>query len=122
MKHRFPMAALTLALFANFAYAAGELVVEPGKVYTVTKQQQDLELDRLVLGDGARLAFDEGVSYWNLIAGEASIGQNVVIDGGGRDGQPGIDAAPVVPEQAESCSRGEKGNTGGSGGDGGDAV
>ena len=114
-----------VALYVLTAMASGalatELVIGKGETYTVTEDQVSLSVDRLVIGDNARIQFAEGVAHWELLARDATIGHGVVIDGRGSDGAPGNDGADHS-DQAESCRSGKSGQSGESGASGNRGV
>ncbi len=90
---------------------SAELVIGKDETYTVTEDQVSLSLERLVIGDNARIQFAEGVSHWELLARDATIGHGVVIDGRGNpgsEGSPGEEHA----DRAASCRSGKGGNSG----------
>lgn len=60
------------AMASTSAFAA-ELVIGKGETYTVTEDEMSLSLDRLVIGDNARIQFAEGVTHWELLAKDATI-------------------------------------------------
>ena len=117
-QHASLIAAALLA--ANLTHAA-DLTIPAGQAYTVGAAQSDLRLDHLTVGDNARITFAPGVSSWRVYAKQASIGQNVVIDGrgaAGPDGENGIDRSG----DAKDCEAGRPGGNGVAGGVGGDGV
>ena len=93
---------------------ADELIVLQGEVYTVSVEGRVIEVDRLIMQDGAVMELAEDVSRLEIRAQEATIGAGVTIRGrgaagvGGEDGVTGAGAGPL-------CSQG---HTGGRGGDG----
>lgn len=99
--------------------AAEERRVGAGQVWLITPEEQQLSLSRLVLGDGATIRFAEGVSAWQVTAEHVEIGRNVVIDGRGLAGAPGVDGAPPEPAVADVCENGKPGLPGGEGETGG---
>jgi hypothetical protein len=110
-------AALAVAGFVQ----AADLTVAPGQTYVVGPAQSDLRLDHLALGDNARITFAPGVSSWRVYARQATIGQNVVIDGRGAAG--GLGAAGAERSgRAKSCDEGRAGGSGGAGVGGGNGV
>ena len=114
------LAASATGIFATPALAA-ELVIDEGEVYTVTEEQLNLSLDRLVIGDNARIQFAAGVDHWELLARDATIGRGVVIDGRGAAGAVGSDGGDHGG-QAQSCRSGKNGVSGEAGGSGNRGV
>lgn len=119
MRKRTLAAALAL-LGAASAYAA-DLTIPAGQTYTITPELSDLRLEKLTLGDGAKVQFAPGVSRWRVEAKHVNIGDNVVIDGRGADAAAGVDAAAFTG-RAKDCEPGAQGRTGGAGGAGGRGV
>lgn len=124
--HRLPVHLIsalmaTAALTATGFSHAADLTVAPGQTYTVGPAQSDLRLDHLTLGDNARITFAPGVSSWRVYAKQASIGQNVVIDGRGADGIAG-NAGAERSGRAKACEEGRAGGNGGMGASGGNGV
>ncbi len=99
---------------------ARDLVVEPDQTLMVTPDQASLNLERLVLGDNATIRFADGVSYWDVSARDASIGENVRIDAAGFPGQAGALGGSLTA--SEKCQDGAAGEAGGDGADGGAGV
>lgn len=110
MKH---LAILTLAM-APLAGLAADLTIPAGKTYVVGIDQQELVLENLRIGDGAKITFSSAVVSWRVQARHAYIGSGVVVDGNGRAG--------TVGEPADATSRCADGSAGGNGGDGSDGV
>ncbi len=119
--HRILQSAVAAALAATGAAHAADLTVPAGQTYVISAAQSDLRLDHLTLGDNARIAFAPGVSNWRVYAKQASIGQNVVIDGRGAVGAAGKPGA-AREGKAKSCEDGRAGGTGEAGGTGGNGV
>lgn len=109
------------AMTATGFIHAADLTVAAGQTYTVGPAQSDLRLEHLTLGDNARITFAPGVSSWRVYAKQASIGQNVVIDGRGADGVAGS-AGAARSGQAKACEDGRAGANGGTGAGGGNGV
>ena len=111
-----------LSLCAVIAPAvAQEKTVAPGETWRITPAEAEISLQRLVLGDGARIEFSDEVADWRLNARHVSVGQNVVIDGRGRAGEPGR-AGLSYEEPAATCEDGAAGGAGSAGGPGGKGV
>lgn len=85
------LATMALALVPLTSMAT-DLTIPAGQAYLVGVDQQELILDKLRIGDGARISFAPGVNTWRVHARLASIGKNVVIDGRGTPGQHGTSA------------------------------
>ena len=119
MRKRTLAAALAL-LGAASAYAV-DLTIPAGQTYTITPEQSDLRLEKLTIGDGAKVQFAPGVSRWRVEAKHVNVGDNVVIDGRGADATAGVDAAPF-DVRAKDCEPGAQGRAGGAGGVGGRGV
>jgi hypothetical protein len=110
----------SICLGAGVATAA-DLTVPAGQTYTVSAAQSDLRLDRLTLGDNARITFAPGVTSWRVYAKQASIGQDVVIDGRGAAGATGA-AGLDRDDAAKDCDDGRAGGSGAPGLPGGKGV
>lgn len=110
MKH---LAIIALAL-TPLAGLAANLTIPAGKTYVVGVDQQELVLENLRIGDGAKITFSSAVAGWRVQARHAYIGKGVVIDGSASAGELG-DSESAAP----ACT---SGNAGGNGGDGGDGV
>jgi hypothetical protein len=110
MKH---LAILTLAM-APLAGLAADLTIPAGKTYVVGIDQQELVLENLRIGDGAKITFSSAVVGWRVQARHAYIGSGVVVDGNGSAGMAG--------DSAEATSVCADGGAGGNGGDGSDGV
>lgn len=119
MRKRRLVAALAL-LGAASAYAV-DLTIPAGQTYTITPEQSDLRLEKLTIGDGAKVQFAPGVSRWRVEAKRVNVGDNVVIDGRGADAAAGVDAASFTG-RAKDCEPGAQGRAGGGGGAGGRGV
>lgn len=101
--------------------SAADLVIGKGETYIVDEDEVSLSVDRLVIGDNARIEFAEGVAHWELLAKDATIGHGVVIDGRGAAGAEGA-AGAGYDDQAASCRSGKSGNSGEAGAPGNRAV
>ena len=106
------LAILALAL-TPLAGLAASLSIPAGKTYVVGIDQQELVLENLRIGDGARITFSSAVAGWRVQARHAYIGKGVVIEGSGSAG-----AAGEAGENASTCSDGMAGEHGGGGSDG----
>lgn len=100
---------ISFLLLLPIAAGATELRVAAGQTYRIEATAQSLELDRLVLADGARIVFAPTLRVWQLRAVEAEIGRNVVIDGRGRNGADATSLAACAEDAAVS---GEAGGSG----------
>jgi hypothetical protein len=109
MKH---LAVLALAL-TPLAGLAADLTIPAGKTYVVGIDQQELVLENLHIGDGAKITFAPAVGDWRVQARHAFIGKGVVIDGNGVGGEAG-----TTSSAGAKCSDGIAGGDGGDGGDG----
>ncbi|MFT7405885.1 MAG: hypothetical protein ACI955_002959 [Zhongshania sp.] len=109
MKH---LAILALA-FTPLASLAADLSIPAGKTYVVGIDQQEMVLDTLRIGDGAKITFSSAVVGWRVQARHAYIGKDVVIEGNGSSGMAGGAA-----QLASDCASGEIGGNGGDGSDG----
>ncbi len=119
--HRLSVLMASAALLATGFTQAADLTVAAGQTYTVGPAQSDLRLDHLTLGDNARVTFAPGVSSWRVYAKQASIGQNVMIDGRGADGAIGSVGAERSG-RAKACEEGRAGGNGSVGASGGNGV
>ncbi|MBQ0759499.1 MAG: hypothetical protein KBT72_07590 [Zhongshania sp.] len=106
------LAILALAL-TPLAGLAASLSIPAGKTYIVGIDQQELVLENLRIGDGARITFSSAVAGWRVQARHTYIGNGVVIEGSGSAG-----AAGEAGENASTCSDGMAGEHGGGGSDG----
>ncbi len=118
--HKRTLAAALALLGAASAYAA-DLTIPAGQTYTITPEQSDLRLEKLSIGDGAKVLFAPGVSRWRVEAKHVNVGDNVVIDGRGAAAVAGVDAAPFAG-RAKDCEVGAQGRAGGAGGAGSRGV
>ena len=109
------------ACLASVSALAEELTIGKGDTYVVTSDNMNMALDKLVIGDNAKITFGEGVDHWELLAKDATIGYGVVIDASGRDGEPGA-AGASFEDKADSCRSGKSGKGGESGESGSAAV
>lgn len=112
---------ITAALLAANLTHAADLTIPAGQAYTVGAAQSDLRLDHLTVGDNARITFAPGVTSWRVYAKQATIGQNVVIDGRGAAGAAGENGVDRSGD-AKDCEDGRSGGNGAAGGVGGDGV
>jgi len=109
------LATMALALVPLTSMAT-DLTIPAGQAYLVGVDQQELILDKLNIGDDARISFAPGVNSWRVHARLANIGKNVVIDGrgsAGQNGAPGV-TAPACDEFVD----GQPGESGQAGSDG----
>ncbi|WP_320836700.1 collagen-like protein [Zhongshania sp.] len=109
------LATMALALVPLTSMAT-DLIIPAGQAYLVGIDQQELILDKLNIGDDARISFAPGVNSWRVHARLANIGKNVVIDGrgsAGQNGAPGM-TAPACDEFVD----GQPGESGQAGNDG----
>lgn len=111
MNHR--ILSLFIGLLAG-NLSAQELRVAPGDTLMITPAQQTLQLDSLVLGDGAQIKFAPDVSRWQVTAARVLVGEGVVIDGRGVAGAAGLSGADA-PGRAKDCENGIVGAKGGAG-------
>lgn len=113
--------AVILAALLPLKSLAADLVIPAKSVHRVTPDEMSQSVDRLVIGDGATITFAEGVTHWELLAKDATIGHGVTIDARGRDGADGADGASMA-EAADACRAGKSGESGEPGGQGGRGV
>ena len=78
------------------------LYVKKNEVYVLGKDEQYLQLNELVLDDGAQLVLDDGVDFLSLTATHVTIGAAVKIIAKGKPGEPGGHVASL-PE-ASACA------------------
>lgn len=112
---------LCLMLLLPVSLHANDLIVASGETYTITENQRELQLEKLILGDKATIKFAPGISYWDVRAKHVEIGRDVVIDGRGVDGAAGMSAVAVT-DRAENCTKGKRGGDGEAGARGGNGV
>lgn len=112
---------IVAALFSVPALAAGQLNIGAGETFTVSAEQQRMNLDSLVIGDDAVIRLADDVQQWQLRAQRAEIGSNVVIEASGTTGKTGA-AGQSVAGQAAECKDGADGGDAGRGGDGENAA
>jgi hypothetical protein len=96
---------------------AEDLKIAPGQTYVVDENHTQLTVNRLEIGDFARIQFAPGVAAWRLQAAVAVVGDGVVIDGRGVAGQSGVSGV-----SAEDCMGQINGQAGSHGAPGGDGV
>lgn len=113
--------AAALALLGAASAYAADLTIPAGQTYTITPEQSDLRLEKLTIGDGAKVQFAPGVNRWRVEAKRVNVGDNVVIDGRGAAASAGVDATPFEA-RAKDCEPGAQGRAGGIGGAGGSGV
>lgn len=89
------------------------LHVKNNEVYLLSKDDQYLQLDELVLGDGAQLVLGEGVDFLSLTATNVQIGTEVKIIAKGKSGEGGKDIPSL--EEANACAEPQDGLLGGNG-------
>lgn len=112
MKNSFaPIALCLFTLSLALPVAASELIIPKGETYTVTAENVSMKVDKLVIGDKANIRFADGVSHWELLAKDATIGHGVVIHAGGAPGPVGADGQSY-DEPAEACRSGKSGTSG----------
>ncbi|MFA5496122.1 MAG: hypothetical protein WC247_15265 [Porticoccaceae bacterium] len=99
------------ALFAPLPSLAEELIIAAEARHTVTPEQMSQSVERLVVGDNAVIDFAAGVTHWELLARDATIGHGVVIDARGVDGVSGGDGASYE-QPADACRAGKNGVSG----------
>jgi len=100
---------------------ADDLIVGNGETYLIKENQRELHLKKLILGDKAVIQFADGVTYWDVSADEVEIGNEVVIDGRGKEGATGV-ATLAFPGRAEDCKNGAPGANGSIGVSGANGV
>jgi hypothetical protein len=110
---------LPTSLLSTVRAEAEELIIDAGQEYEINTSP--LSLDRLVIGDGARLTLAEGLRNLSLSAKQVDIGQGVVMDFRGHNGLAGLDGSPW-PDPAPTCKDGQAGRDGKPGSDGGDGA
>ncbi|KJS09465.1 MAG: hypothetical protein VR73_02250 [Gammaproteobacteria bacterium BRH_c0] len=119
MKKSFaPLAFCLLALSVALPSTASELIIPGGKTYTVTADNMSMNVDKLVIGDKASIRFAEGVTHWELLAKDATVGHGVVIHAAGSAGSDGA-AGQSYEEPADACRSGKSGTSGEAGAPGG---
>lgn len=89
------------------------LHVKDNEVYLLSKDDQYLQLDELVLGNGAQLILGEGVDFLSLTATNVQIGTEVKIIAKGKPGEGGKDIPSL--EEANACAEPQHGLPGGHG-------
>ncbi|MAT50883.1 MAG: hypothetical protein CMK32_06845 [Porticoccaceae bacterium] len=99
---------------ASLAVFAEDLVIDSGETFIVDEKSTNLSVDKLVIGDKAVIRFAPGVTHWELLAKDATIGYGVVIDGRGSDGADGA-AGTSYDEAADACRSGKSGSGGDAG-------
>lgn len=97
-----------------------DLEVGPGETLTVTREMATLRLENLFFGDHSTIRFAPALSYWNLTADSARIGEGVRIDARGQAGATGQDGTDSAP--ADECAEGVAGQPGTDGQPGGKGV
>lgn len=117
MKKLIVPAALCLAAMALPAFG-NELIIPKGETYTVSPDNMSMSVDKLVIGDNASIRFADGVTHWELLAKDATVGHGVVIYAGGLDGAPGADGESY-DKPADACRSGKSGTSGEAGAPGG---
>lgn len=117
--------AIIVSLTAHSAATAQDLMISKGQEKTIGLAEQDLELDRLKLEDGARVRFAPDVRRWRVQARQAWIGSKVTIDANGAVGSDGSDRSGKNKSLTPACRdgrHGERGETGGNGQNGVDIT
>ncbi len=114
------LALVLSAVFSCSAALAADLHIAPGETYTISSDQQRLNLNNLTIGDDARIVFAKGVEQWQLRADQARLGTNISIDGSGFAGESGV--AGAAGDSVSRCEDGRAGINGGDGAAGGDGV
>lgn len=99
----FPVAVLADSL----SVAKKVLHVKNNEVYLLSKDDQYLQLDELVLGDGAQLILGEDVDFLSLTATNVQIGTEVKIIAKGKSGEGGKDIPSL--EEANACAEPQHG-------------
>lgn len=111
---------LSLLLFSCLTHA-NDLIIPAGETYTITAEQRDLRLNKLVMGDKSIIKFAEGVTYWDVTADQVEIGRDVLIDGNGTAASTAPQASDMVGRAAE-CKKGQRGIAGAAGNHGANGV
>lgn len=96
------------------------LKVSEGQSYSLHSGVRLLDLDTLVLEDGATLKVNNGEAAVMIRAKHVVVGENVSILGSGQDGAAGEDAQAYA--QATDCNEPRDGKAGGQGQNGTDGV
>jgi len=104
-------------LFSLPAMGQGILHVKANETLTISRTQQQLSLDELILEKGATINFENGVQNWKVSAQKASFDEGSYINGKGINGE---DNAGKVTH-ADLTSRCKQGNNGIAGLPGGDS-
>ena len=114
----------TIAVFSAVAIASSlpvdgskVLHVKANELYLLGKTHQYLQLDELILENGAQLVLDETIEFVSITAAKAKIGTKVFIIAKGKSGAHGIDAASLA--DAQGCLPPANGAAGGDGAPGG---
>ncbi len=81
-------AVLAGAMTAGIANSA-DLIVAPGTTRTILATEQNMVLNRLQIGDNAKIVFAPGVDHWEVWAERAEFGENALIDARGATGENG---------------------------------
>ena len=110
----FRVLGIALSLMAGSMAWAADFRVKAGETVTITESQSRLQVDSLILEDGAIVRFADGVSRWQVSAGRAEIGDKVQIIGTGTPGSKGP-AGEAASGQAPECDDGKPGRAGGTG-------
>ncbi len=121
MNNKLSLLLTPLVLLLSVSVQASELIIASGETYTITQEQRELQLKKLVIGNNATIKFAQGVAYWDMSADYVDIGSGVVIDGRGADGATGLSAVAIT-ERAGNCENGKRGGDGEAGIRGGNGV
>lgn len=105
---------LVALIFSPLSIAGQKLIIPEKANYTVTADQQFLNLELLRIGDNATIKLAPDVKAWQLAAEQAYIGNNVTIYASGAEGTSATSAV-VAMARAEDCQNGRSGKAGAAG-------
>lgn len=110
------LSALLIAalIFSPLNFASQKLIIPENADYTVSADQQFLNLALLRIGDNATIKLATDVKAWQLAAEQAYIGNNVRIYASGADGAAAVSAVAAIP-RAEDCQNGRSAKAGAAG-------
>lgn len=99
---------LPMVVLADSSLAIKKVLhVKNNEVYLLGKDEQYLQLDELVLDDGAQLVLDDGVDFLSLTATHVKIGTAVKIIAKGESGKSGMHVSSL--SEASACAEPQAG-------------
>ena len=108
---------LPIAVLADSSLIRKKVLhVKNNEMYVLGKGDQYLQLDELILGDGAQLVLGDGVDFLSLTATNVKIGSAVKIIAKGKAGEPGIEVSSL--NEASACAEPQNGLPGENGASG----